>query len=192
MLNTLVILIDLSIVLQPATFVALPRTQASPVYFAQQQHGEGRVDLRTQLNEQAQSGAAKCLGFEMPVRWGDLDAMKHVNNTVYFRYMEEARVHYASACGLVAPERGRDIVLASVNCDFLRPILWPATVQIDTRLVRVGRSSLECAVDISVKGEDGPSARGKTVVVGVDPVTGRSSPWTQAELEAMARVFMAA
>ena len=31
--------------------------------------------------------------FDIAVRWGDLDAMNHVNNTVYFRYIEEARVH---------------------------------------------------------------------------------------------------
>ncbi|HLT99201.1 MAG TPA: acyl-CoA thioesterase [Burkholderiaceae bacterium] len=150
------------------------------------------MDLRAQINEKAKSGAGRALRLEMPVRWGDLDALNHVNNTVYFRYMEEARMHYATACGLTGANAGRDIVLASVTCDFLRPILWPATVVVDTRLVRVGRSSLECTVEITVQGEEAPSARGTSIVVGIDPATSRSSPWTETELQGMARVFLAA
>lgn len=150
------------------------------------------MDLRTQINEKVQSGATRALRLEMPVRWGDMDALNHVNNTVYFRYMEEARMHYATACGLTGAHAGRDIVLANVTCDFLRPIVWPATVLVDTRLIRVGRSSLECMIEISVQGEDGPSAKGTSIVVGIDPATGRSLPWTEAELEGMARVFLLA
>ena len=150
------------------------------------------MDLRMQLNEQAQSGEQGVYPFEMAVRWGDLDALNHVNNTVYFRYMEEARVHCARACGIGVAGSGRDIVLANVSCDFLRPVLWPATVQIDTRLRRIGGSSIEFEVEISVKGEEGCCARASSVIVGVDTETGRSSPWTQAELEGVARVFFPA
>ena len=34
----------------------------------------------------------------MPIRWGDMDALGHVNNTVYFRYMEQARIEWLHAC----------------------------------------------------------------------------------------------
>lgn len=144
-----------------------------------------------------QSGVEKTLSvqtggsylIEIPVRWGDLDALNHVNNTVYFRYMEEARVQCARACNIGAPGSGRDIVLAHVTCDFLRPILWPATVRVDTKLVKVGRSSVEFEVEMSVKGEEGVCARSRNVIVGVDPLTGRPAPWTDAELEGLQRVF---
>lgn len=150
------------------------------------------MDLRLRLNEQARSGGQGVYPFEMAVRWGDLDALNHVNNTVYFRYMEEARVSCARSCGIGVAGSGRDIVLAKVSCDFLRPVLWPATVQIDTRLRNIGRSSIEFDVEMSVKGEEGGCARASTVIVGVDTATGRSSPWTQAELEGVSRVFFPA
>jgi hypothetical protein len=41
---------------------------------------------------------------KMPIRWGDMDAYGHVNNTVYFRYMEQARVEWIEAmAGVVRP-----------------------------------------------------------------------------------------
>lgn len=146
------------------------------------------------MDQKAQNDAQQALSgesfqFEMPVRWGDLDALNHVNNTVYFRYMEEARVNCMIACGIYGQETTRDIVLASVTCDFLRPIVWPATVLVDTRLVRMGRSSLEFEVEIYVKGEEGACARSRNIVVGIDTGTGRSMPWTQTEIEGVGKVF---
>jgi acyl-CoA thioester hydrolase len=130
--------------------------------------------------------------FEMPVRWGDLDTLNHVNNTVYFRYMEEARVHALRAAGIGVARDIRNIVLAHTACDFLKPITWPATLLIDQEIVRVGRSSMESVTEIHVAGDaGGPCMRARNVIVGIDPRTGRSSPWTPAELEGLAKVFVA-
>ena len=146
------------------------------------------MSLETQRNERGlPSGSFR---FEMPVRWGDLDAQNHVNNTVYFRYMEEARVHCTRACGIGWPNAKREIVLAHVSCDFLRPVLWPAVILVDMRLHRVGRSSVEFEVEMSVKGaDDGPCARARTIIVGTDPATNRSLPWTRDELQGIEKVF---
>lgn len=149
------------------------------------------ADLETGIEESTQA-LTGCYQFEMPVRWGDLDALNHVNNTVYFRYMEEARVHCARACGIGGPDTNRDIVLAHASCDFLRPVLWPATLLISIRAGRIGRSSAEFQLEISVKGEEGVCARARNVIVGTASDTGRSSPWTQAELAGMAKVFAGA
>lgn len=149
------------------------------------------ADLETGVEELA-SALTGGYQFEMPVRWGDQDALNHVNNTVYFRYMEEARVHCARACGIGGPDSSRDIVLAHASCDFLRPVLWPATLLIHTTVARVGRSSLEFQVEISVKGQEGVCARARNVIVGISRETGRASPWTPAELEGLARVFSGA
>ena len=150
------------------------------------------MDLRTQLNEKAQAGAGGVYRFEIPVRWGDLDKLNHVNNTVYFRYMEDARMNFAAACGIGVEGSNRDFVLANVSCDFLRPIFWPATVWVDTRLIRLGNTSVEFEAEISVKGEEGCCARARNIIVGVDTDTGRPSPWRQTELEQFARVLFAA
>ncbi|MFT0850721.1 thioesterase family protein [Achromobacter sp. F4_2707] len=147
------------------------------------------MELQSRLNEQVQAGTGECFRLEIPVRWGDHDSHDHVNNTVYFRFMEETRVHCARACGIGGRATNRDIVVANVSCTFLRPIHWPAIVVVEKRLKKVGRSSVEFEDEISVKGEEGLCARGQTVVVGLDRETGRPAPWSQAELEGMAKVF---
>jgi len=65
----------------------------------------------------------------IPIRWGDMDAMGHVNNTVYFRYMEQARIGWFDA---LVPEdeawKSTGIVIANASCNFKRPINYPGTV----------------------------------------------------------------
>lgn len=41
----------------------------------------------------------------MPIRWGDMDAMGHVNNTVYFQYLEQARIEWLRRLGAAARMR---------------------------------------------------------------------------------------
>src|SRR5690606_16789371 len=89
-------------------------------------------------------------------------------------------------------ENNRSIVVAHTSCDYLRPIGWPATVLVDMQLVRAGRSSLEYQAELRIKGDAGdPCARARVVIVATDPATERSSPWTVAELQGLARVFRA-
>jgi acyl-CoA thioester hydrolase len=61
------------------------------------------------------------------IRWGDMDAMGHVNNTVYFRYMEQARIGWFD--GLVPQAdawKSTGIVIANASCNFKLPINYPA------------------------------------------------------------------
>lgn len=126
--------------------------------------------------------------FDIPVRWGDLDAMNHVNNTVYFRYIEEARVQLMLQLDLLPPSP-RTGVLAHASLDFVRPVLYPATVRIVHQLVRMGRSSVE--VEVSVRDADQPDivyARGRNVLVAISP-EGRSQPWSEEEIPRIRQVF---
>jgi acyl-CoA thioester hydrolase len=127
----------------------------------------------------------------MPVRWGDLDALNHVNNTVYLRYLEEARAQVLGRAGIGVGGRKRNIFLAHLACDFLRPLGWPAQLRIDMKIQRVGRTSLEYVAEIHVEGDDGgPFARALNVIVAIDAGTRRPSPWTEGELESLAGVFV--
>jgi acyl-CoA thioester hydrolase len=80
----------------------------------------------------------------VPVQWGDQDAFGHVNNTVYFRWFESARIEYARRVGLpvVPPGRGIGPVLAAISCDFRRQMTHPDTIHVGARITRIGRSSL--------------------------------------------------
>ena len=141
-----------------------------------------------ELGQHLIGGRASC---EIAVRWGDQDALNHVNNAVYFRYLEEARVQVMREGGVGVLGPHRNIVLARTGCDFMRPIVWPATVRIEMELTRIGRSSLEYQAEIFVRGDDsGPYARAQAVIVGTDARTARSAPWTAEELQGMAHVFI--
>lgn len=117
----------------------------------------------------------------MPVRWGDQDALNHVNNTVYFRFFEEARMQLLERARLITAG-GKTFVLAHTSCDFIRPLCYPATAVVLQTLSRIGRSSLTFDAVIEREGEPGvPYATGRYIVVGVDAQTQRPAPWTDSE-----------
>src|SRR5690606_42145948 len=86
------------------------------------------------------------------LRWADMDALRHVNNTVYFRALEEARMQiFGPLRPLFAP--GTGVVLARADCDFLKPMSGPANIEIVHRLVRNGRSSRGSNINICKQGD---------------------------------------
>ena len=58
----------------------------------------------------------------MPIRWGDMDAMGHVNNTVYFRYLETARIAWFDQAGCTPDPRGEGPVIVNADCTFLKQL----------------------------------------------------------------------
>lgn len=123
------------------------------------------------------------------LRWADMDALRHVNNTVYFRAIEEARMQiFGPLRPLFAP--GTGVVLARAECDFLKPMIWPGNMEIVHRLERIGRSSLDCHILIRKEGDpDSLYARSRAVVVLSDLASGKSSPWSEALLEQLHQQF---
>jgi acyl-CoA thioester hydrolase len=69
---------------------------------------------------------------DIPVRWGDLDAFNHVNNTVFLRYVEEARIRYFDQLGDGWLSEDSGPVIVNINCNFRREIRYPATVRVTT------------------------------------------------------------
>jgi len=70
------------------------------------------------------------------VLWGDMDAFQHVNNTVYFRYFEDARVDFMLRTGMQALfDRSRiGPILAATSCDYRAPLTYPDTICIGSRV----------------------------------------------------------
>jgi acyl-CoA thioester hydrolase len=81
----------------------------------------------------------------IPVLWGDQDAFGHVNNLVYLRWCETARVEYLDRVGLWVPlpPEGVGPILASIRCDYKRPLNYPGTVHVGARVTRIGNSSFQ-------------------------------------------------
>ena len=81
----------------------------------------------------------------VPVRWGDMDSLGHVNNVKFFTYDEQARIEYFAAFTTAVPDfwKTSGIILARIGCDFLSQLHYPATLDVGVRISRLGRSSME-------------------------------------------------
>jgi acyl-CoA thioester hydrolase len=113
----------------------------------------------------------------LPVRWGDMDALGHVNNAEYFRYIEQARVAWFTARRIPMLENACGPVIVRTACEFLRPIVFPATVTVSSEVVSIGRSSF--TVRHQIRDADDPAvhyANADAVVVWVNHDQGRSVP----------------
>ena len=77
---------------------------------------------------------------ETPVAWGEMDSLGHVNNIVYFRYFESARMAYFGEVGFWGhmEETGVGPILASTQCRFRLPLEYPDTVSIGARSREIG------------------------------------------------------
>lgn len=78
------------------------------------------------------------------VKWGEMDSLGHVNNTVFFRYSEDGRIDYIHRLTEGGDTQTSDgPILADLQCSFRSQLRFPADVEIGTRVSRLGRSSLE-------------------------------------------------
>jgi acyl-CoA thioester hydrolase len=116
----------------------------------------------------------------MPIRWGDMDAYKHVNNTVYFRYMEQARVEWVTSLGYsVAPGR-ESMLMINGFCNFYQQLSYPGELILKTSIGAIGKSSVDIYTSMSLTTEpDVIAAEGGATMVWVDLATNKSAPWPE-------------
>jgi acyl-CoA thioester hydrolase len=123
------------------------------------------------------------------VAWGEMDAFGHVNNTVYLRWFESARIEYFRQVGMLermATDRVGPI-LARTEIDYRVPVLWPDTVQVDVGVEKVGRSSFVMVYRVTSESKGGAVvAEGKTVIVQLDYTSGAAVPLDEATRARMA------
>jgi acyl-CoA thioester hydrolase len=79
----------------------------------------------------------------IPIRWGDMDAMKHVNNTIYFRYLEIARIDWMSSIGCQPDPQGEGPVIVNAFCSFYKQLEYPGEVLLKMYVSDPGRSTFE-------------------------------------------------
>ncbi len=100
------------------------------------------------------------------VRFGDLDALGHVNNAVFLTYVESARVAFLAHLGLVRSPDELAFVVARVEIDFRSPIAFGEEVDVGVRVARFGRKSFDLEHALEVGGRCVAEAR--TVLVAYD------------------------
>jgi acyl-CoA thioester hydrolase len=111
-----------------------------------------------------------------PVRWADMDALGHVNNTVYFRYMEQARIEwlYSLVEGAGGYVDGSGPVIANASCNFLIPLVYPGDLEVRMFLGDPGRTSVGSFYEIHSGGRK--YADGASRIVWIDIATGKPVP----------------
>ena len=123
----------------------------------------------------------------IPIRWGDMDAMGHVNNTLYFRFMEVVRLDWLYRIGAsVDPASGQGTLIVNAFCNFIRQLEYPGDVRARHYVANVGRSSFDTFVTLERTDEPGVVyAEGGATTVWTDYAARKSAPlpdWFRAHL----------
>ncbi len=120
--------------------------------------------------------SASAFRFRIAPRWGDLDAMNHVNNATYLRYLEEARIQWLTALDTPWFDDDHAPVLASATVNYRMPIEYPSQVDVELFATRIGSSSLTIGHRIVDAGNGALHSDGQVVVVWVDRRSGKPVP----------------
>jgi len=113
----------------------------------------------------------------LPMRWGDMDAMGHLNNTLYFRYMEIARLEWLLAIGYPPNPEGEGLLIVNAFCNFIRQLEFPAEVRLRTYASSPGHSSFDTWVTMERTDQPGVTcATGGATMVWVDFPKQKSMP----------------
>ena len=118
------------------------------------------------------------IAVEVPVAWGDMDAFGHVNNTVFFRWFETARIAFLEAISFTAGGGAGGVgpILASTACRFRRPVTYPDSVTIGVRVEEVGEDRFTHRYRVVRTGTEDVVADGEGVIVSYDYGAGRKAP----------------
>ena len=94
--------------------------------------------------------------FELSTRWGDADALGHINNTLYARYYESSRLDYfEKLMGMhFTPALTSGVILADMKIAYLKQLHYPAELEIGSRISRMGNSSLDFDAAVFIKDSD--------------------------------------
>lgn len=123
----------------------------------------------------------------LAVEWGDQDSFAHVNNTVYLKWCETARVVYLEQTGMwqLIKAQGVGPILAALSCNYRHVVTFPDTVQVGARVTKMGKSSFHMAHAVVSLAQNRVVADSDTVLVFVEYQRNRSLPVPGSLREAM-------
>lgn len=116
----------------------------------------------------------------IPIRWGDMDAFGHLNNTIYFRYMEQGRIDWIESFGFSAQHEEGGALVANAFCNFYTQVNYPGDILVRTHIGKVGRTSADTYNLMSLTNDpETLCAAGGATLVWVNLKTNRPAPWPQ-------------
>lgn len=115
--------------------------------------------------------------------WGEMDAFNHLNNVVFYRYAESARISYLHHLHLFADDQVT--LLARSSCDYLRPVFFPDTLLIGVRCQKLGNTSLTMEYTYFSQQQQQTVATAEAVIVRMDGKGEHKQPWTAEQRQAI-------
>ncbi|WP_427915468.1 acyl-CoA thioesterase [Ramlibacter sp. MMS24-I3-19] len=113
----------------------------------------------------------------LPIRWGDMDAMGHVNNAAYFRYLETIRIDWMTSIGAPPNPEGEGVLIVNAFCNFYKQLEYPGEVLLKMYASDPGRSSFESWATMERADQPGVvHAAGGATMVWVDFPKQKSAP----------------
>ncbi len=118
----------------------------------------------------------------IPVAWGEMDAMGHVNNIIYFRYFESVRIEYFNRLNMLGyqQETGIGPILASTECRFKMPLHYPDTVIVGTKILSMEEDRFVMGYEVFSTKHKRIAADGEGVIVTYDYHNNKKVPIPEA------------
>jgi acyl-CoA thioester hydrolase len=115
---------------------------------------------------------------EIPMAWGEMDAFQHLNNVVYFRYFESARIAYFDAIKMlvVMEETGVGPILAETRCRYRIPLTFPDTLSVGARVSALAPEGFVMRYAVASRRHGKIAAEGDGRIVTVDYAGGGKAP----------------
>ena len=113
---------------------------------------------------------------QLAVRWGEMDALGHVNNAEYLRYFEESRTLWAESHGFHLDGKGEGMILLKASVTYKKQVNYPENIEVVLYAGEIGRSSFNIINTLTVEGDSTPAAIGEFVIVWFDYHTNKSMP----------------
>ncbi len=100
--------------------------------------------------------------------------MGHVNNTVYFRFMEQARISWIDSMRAMLAAEGAGTVVVSTGCNYRKPFTYPGNVEVRVSVGRVGGSSISTHYELRLQGGEAIYADGEATIVWINMKSGKA------------------
>jgi acyl-CoA thioester hydrolase len=124
------------------------------------------------------------------IRWGDMDSYRHINNTAYFRYMEQARIEWITSLGFSCTAEKEAMIMVNGFCNFYKQVSYPASLRVSTFVGQIGNSTVDLINTMELIGtgtdqEPVLCAAGGATMLWVDLEKNKSMPWPESILKVL-------
>ncbi len=116
--------------------------------------------------------------YETDVAWGDMDAFQHLNNIIYIRYFESARILYFRHTPMMEEMEATGVgpILHSVCCRYRFPLTYPDRVRVGVRVLDIGEDRLTVHHRVVSVQHNRIAAEGEGIVVMYDYKRNQKAP----------------